>query len=483
MEMKTKAKTEKKILIIAIVLFVISALFLAATFLMRNAESDNSDESSDSGTYSFDSDGNLETSEKEENNSSKKEDSLTYSLDSDGLLTVSGEGKMKDYAYDSQAPWYNIREEIKKVVIANGITSIGDYAFYDCSSLTSIEIPNSVTSIGNFALVGCSSLTSVEISDSVTSIGVYAFRGCSSLISIEIPISVTSIGAAAFSCCDNLMKIVVSKDNPNYSSDEDGVLFNKEKTELIAYHGGLTGTLYVIPDSVMNIGESAFDGCSNLIRIEIPDSVTSIGNEAFWSCRGLTSIEIPSSVTSIGYAVFSYCDNLTKIVVSEDNPNYSVDEYGVLFNKEKTELIAYPGGLTGTSYVIPGSVMNIGESAFSGCGNLTRIEIPDSVTSIGDFAFSSCRNLTRIRIPDSVTRIAPYAFRGCSSLTSIEMSNSITKIEKNTFDECVSLEDVYFHGSADEWDRISIGDGNEFLKYATVHFIYDDFGNVSDKAD
>ncbi len=161
--------------------------------------------------------------------------------------------------------------------IPNGVTSIGEYAFYDCSSLTSIEIPDSVTSIGSSAFYGCSSLTSIEIPDSVTSIGGGAFKGCSSLTSIEIPDSVTSIGGSAFYGCSSLTSIE-------------------------------------LPDSVTSIGNYAFKGCSSLTSIEIPDSVTSIGREAFSDCRSLTSIKIPDSVTSIGDGAFYGCSKLKEIV-------------------------------------------------------------------------------------------------------------------------------------------------------------------------
>ena len=169
------------------------------------------------------------------------------------------------------------------------VTSIGDWAFRDCTGLTSIMIPNSVTSIGNGTFNGCSSLTSITIPDSVTSIGYYAFRDCTGLTSITIPNSVTSIGYVAFSGCTGLTSINVASGN-NYYSGNNGVLFNKKKTELIRYPAGKSQTSYTIPDSVTSIRGNAFAGCTGLTSIAIPNSVTSIGDWAFDGCTGLKDV-------------------------------------------------------------------------------------------------------------------------------------------------------------------------------------------------
>ena len=302
---------------------------------------------------------------------------------------------LSDDTYEISAKYRNnMPENLVLPCEYNGkpVTSIGNNAFWYCSSLTSIEIPDSVTSIGSSAFFGCSSLTSVEIPDSVTSIGSSAFRDCSSLTSV------------------------------------------------------------VIPDSVTSIGSSAFHNCSSLTSIEIGDSVTSIGNYAFIGCSSLTSIEILDSVTSIGEGAFVYCSSLTSIMVSENNANY-YSLNGNLYSKDKTILIQYTIGKTDKHFTIPDSVTSIGDDAFSGCESLTSIEIPDSVTSIGEGAFVYCSSLTSIVIPDSVTSIGHYAFQNCRSLTSIEIPNSVTSIGVWAFWDCSSLT-IYCEAESEpsDWD-------------------------------
>ena len=192
-------------------------------------------------------------------------------------------------------------EEVKDLVIPNSVTSIGDYAFYRCSGLTSVHIPNSVTSIGDFAFYGCSGLTSVTIPNSVTSIGSYAFDGCSGLTSVTIPNSVESIGDVAFGYCSGLTSVTIGN-----------------SVTSIGYYAflccsGLTSV--TIPNSVTSIGHSAFSCCSGMTSVTIGSSVTSIGNGAFDSCLALTSVTIPNSVESIGDVAFAYCFCLTSVTI------------------------------------------------------------------------------------------------------------------------------------------------------------------------
>ena len=220
---------------------------------------------------------------------------------SGGTLTISGEGAMDDYDYDHPtAPWSELA--IKEIVVEDGVTSIGDYAFYECVSLTSVAIPDSVTSIGKYAFSECISLTSLAIPDSVTSIGEWAFHYCTSLTSLAIPDSVTSIGDYAFSYCNSLESVTIPD---SVTSIGEGAFY---------YCDSLTSV--AIPDSVTSIGKGAFYYCDSLTSVAILDSVTSIGNHAFRSCTSLTSVAIPDSVTSIGNGAFYDCDSLTDVYYS-----------------------------------------------------------------------------------------------------------------------------------------------------------------------
>ena len=277
--------------------------------------------------------------------------------------------------------WFSGKSSLQKIVIGNNVKTIGEWAFINCSGLTSLTVGNSVTSIGNYAFDGCSGLTSLAIPSSVTSIGDGAFYNCSGLTSLAIPSSVTSIGEQAFSSCNALESITVDNANTYYDSRGGcNAIIETSSNTLVA---GCKNT--VIPSSVTSIGYGAFYNCSGLTSVTIPSSVTSIGDDAFRGCSGLTSLAIPNSVTSIGGFAFSGCSGLT-------------------------------------SLTIPESVTSIGDYTFSGCSGLTSLTIPESVTSIGEYAFTFCRGITSVSIPGSVASIGQRSFYGCSDLISIKVS-------------------------------------------------------------
>ncbi len=237
-------------------------------------------------------------------------DNVSWTLNESGLLLISGSGEMTDYASYDKSPFYN-NSDIKKIIIGNGVTSIGNYAFFCCPNVSTVTIPSSVTRIGEGSFSLCYALGGVTIPYSVTSIDDYAFYGCAALGSITIPGQVEHIGDSALAGCIELQTIVVTSSNTRYCS-ENGVLFSKDKTALLQVPAGVSGT-YAIPEGVERIGVSAFEHCLRLTGITIPSSVTSIGNYAFSDCMSVEGIFIPAGVTSIGEKAFTGCSELKDV--------------------------------------------------------------------------------------------------------------------------------------------------------------------------
>ena len=361
---------------------------------------------------------------------------LTWRLDN-GTLTISGNGEMPNYIPCS-SPWDPYIDSIHTVEITAGVSSIGDNAFLLCWYLTSVSISNTVTHIGVSAFSLCSRLTSVIIPNSVTKIDDRVFTGCYSLASIE-----------------------VNNNNSHYVS-KNGVLFNKNKTAIIACPARLSGT-YIIPNSVNRIEEAAFSDCDSLVSIIIPNSVTDIGfgafsgckslisiiipnqvknipSHTFFECINLTSITIPKSVISIADNAFPYCKSLISIEIADENIIYS-SENGVLFDKNKTTLILYPEGRAG-AYTIPNGVICIGEGSFANCINLNFITIPNSVTSIEKAAFFACFNLRSIIFSNNLKNIDQWAFAHCYNLTAINLPSSLEIIGSYAFAVCKNINSI-----------------------------------------
>ncbi len=396
---------------------------------------------------------------------------LEYTLLEDGSgYAVSGIGTATD-------------KDIVIPSVYNGkpVTNIRELAFFADDSIASITIPSSITSISEGAIYFCFGLsdinvlpgnqkycsvdgvlfnkdisqiilypsakksTTYKIPNGVKNISGETFSGCSALTKVDIPNSVAIIGRYPFSNCKRLTAINVSSGNQKFCS-VDGVLFNKNMSQIIRYPCAKKGTTYKIPNGVTNIlegtfsfctalekvdipsgvtdiGRTAFNDCISLVSIDIPSGVTSIGERAFDGCSSLTLINIPSSITNMNSYMFSDCKSLTDVNVSPDNQKYcSVD--GVLFNKDMSQIILYPSAKKDKTYKIPSGVTSIGESAFHSCTSLDSINIPSGVTTIGAYAFSNCGSLDTVYIPSGVTSIGKMAFFYTLSLDSVNYSGT-----------------------------------------------------------
>lgn len=365
---------------------------------------------------------------------------LEYTLNEDGTsYIVAGIGTCTDTAIS-----------IPSIYNQLPVTSIGDWAFFGCNSLTNITMPDTISSIGASALDGCNQLTNIIIPSSVTNIGGSAFKGCSSLTNLIIPTSVVDIRYGAFSNCSGLTSITI----PFVDSKSFGYFFgyaaNVPSTlkEVIitggtsirksAFSGCKNIINIIIPESVTSIGDSAFAGCSSLASIVIPESVTSIGDSAFSDCSSLTSITIPKSVVSIGKGALYGCNNLTSITipfVGENVNGTGKKIFGCIFGTQHSSDNSQYVPSSLKKVIITGGT-SIGMFAFSGCSHLTDITISSTVTTIEGGAFFGCTSLTNITISESVTLINTIAFSNCSSLTSIIIPESVTHIGSSAFEEC-----------------------------------------------
>lgn len=392
--------------------------------------------------------------------------------------------------------------------VTYNVTGISNFGFLNCNRITEVIIPNSIVRIGEAAFEGCSNMTSITIPNSVTSIGDWAFSGCSSMDTIVFSSSVSSVGKAIFYNCNSLNAIEVDIDNPNFCS-LDGVLFNKDKTTIVAYPRNKTGA-YAIPNSVIDIEGYAFDKCYGLTAVTIPNNVINIGEYAFSSCSALSSVTIGDNVAHIGGYAFSGCTNLTSIVIPRNvtkieswafqNCTNIID---VVWNAKSCDFCNFgsqvesftfgndvdtiPASLCAdmtnlVTIVIPEGVKCIEDNAFQNCMGLTNVTIPNSIMALGNSIFSGCTNLESVTlnsdsivsqnhstysnistifgtqvqkylIGDAVSYIGSFAFYGCSSLTNIKISSSVDSIGEYAFYNCSSLDTIDIKGNS----IISIG--------------------------
>ena len=323
------------------------------------------------------------------------------------------------------------------VVVPEGVTSIGDWAFGECESLTSIVLPEGVTSIGDSAFHWCTSLTSVVIPEGVTNIKDYAFGWCFNLTSVTLPSTLETLGESVFTSCDKLTSL---KDKSGkFLKTVDGIVYSTDGTQMIAVLASASGEIHiadgvteipgwmfgnndkitavVIPEGVTRIGANAFCNCSILTDIVIPEGVTSIGDGAFSYCNNLISVTLPSTLETLGESAFASCNKLTSIVDKSGKFTKNVD--GIVYSADGTRIIAVLASASGDIRIAEG-VTEIPASLFENNDRITGIVISEGVTSIGWNAFRNCGNLTSITLPSTLETLGEGVFDGCDKLTSIE---------------------------------------------------------------
>jgi len=349
---------------------------------------------------------------------------VVWTLTESGVLTLSGTGATHNYGYVSSAarsPWNAYYDSIKSVVVGEGITRIGDYLFYECSSVTDVTIPVDVTCVNGYAFFGCTALTDVYYGGTADQWSAITLGNYNTALTSA---TIHYLGALGSGTCG---------DNLTWELSAAGVL-------TIGGTGAMT-----------NYGSETppwYDLSASITSVVIEDEVTTIGDYAFYEHAGLTSVTIPANITSVGENAFGHCPNLTSISVESGNTGYlAVD--GVLFTADGKTLLQYPAGKEQTSYSVPDEVIVIGVGAFDGCTKLTSVTISDTVTNIDKWAFFKCTELTGITIPNSLTSIGTRAFL-----------------------ECDKLADVCFDGTEEEWNALqsSISGGNDALKNANITF-------------
>ena len=413
-------------------------------------------------------------------------DGVTYQIDGDGAMVISktgaGTGAMTDYTnYSSNSvPWLSHREDITSLTINDGVTSIGDWAFYYCKSLEDVSLADSITSIGVRAFGETASLNFIKLPANLKTIGDYAF--CVSMIkSVTIPDSVTTIGNGAFLSAYEMTSITIG-DHVQTIGEE---AFSSTKLVSVTLPASVTqigdsafrdcGHLKTVTLSqgITSIGEEAFLYCISLQSINIPEGVTTIKKDAFYGCYDLKSITIPGSVQEMGTGVFRDCKSLASVTISDGVTSIS---NGTFYNCGKLKDVTIPDTVTsigidafhvesyiGTgsieSIVIPTSVTNIDSGAFYGQG-LRSITIPGSISVIKEDAFRYCDSLESVIILEGVTEIEGYAFAYCNNIKTVSVPSTVTTIgSSQVFGPGANLTDIYSYSEATPWISFSYGVG------------------------
>ena len=380
--------------------------------------------------------------------------------------------------------------ELKTVELPVGVTSVGPWAFADCSVLTSIAFPDSLAKIGEFAFWGCGCLTGLSIPDSVTNIGYFTFAHCHGLTAATLPRSVTAMGPNVFRNCGRLTNIVVAAENPAFCSI-DGVVFDKQKTRLIAYPCGRTGS-YVVPDGVTYVDQSSFRGAGLVTSVTLPRTVTGLGYKAFLSCGNVDGFFFSGDAPGLRRDALAGCGRATAYHRTQAR------RWGKDFGGRPTGAwdpahpFAYTninGQVTVTRYASPDEtalvpdmidglpVAAIGPSAFQNCRHLTRVVLPATLTRIGVSAFRDCVSLADVAIPPGVATVERSAFQGCASLADVGLADGVRKIDASAFAGCAKLTEVRLPAS------VAIVGANAFADCPSLAAIRADDGNPAFRSD
>jgi hypothetical protein len=331
---------------------------------------------------------------------------------------------------------------LKKVTLPETLTEISDNMFYKCENLEEVNISKSVTKIGCNSFYNCKSLKKIYINSGITSIGEpITNRDVVNQIYGDLYNVIKTDETAAFAGCTGIEEFVVNENN-QYFTSVDGLLYNKDKTVLIAYPPAKTDTSFNIPESVIKINADAFNGCFHLESITIPSSVTEIGINAFMDCSSIKELNMPETVTNIGSGAFFGCSSLETINIPKNTT-------GIEDN------LFYNCGFK--SFILPENITWIGENAFSSCDKLTEISIPEKIVKIGDNAFFSCESLKAINVDtenqcytdiDGVlfninkTMLIQYP-SGKDDVANYAVPNSVTIINYNAFNSCILKSIIY----------------------------------------
>lgn len=323
----------------------------------------------------------------------------------DSSLTLSGTGALPDYPI-GKAPWFEFNDQIDTLVLKEGVTRIGDYAFYNCTELTSVEIPEGVTYIGESAFACCQSLESVTIPGSVTEIGEGAFESCDSMMALELASGLKCVGAFAFSECVALRELIL----PN----------TVERIERSAFAGTMALHELVIPGNVQEIGDNAFNGCIQLSSLTLSDGIRVIEEMAFSNCSDLTEVLIPASVECLGDGVFSDCLAMTQIAVAPESEHFVAWD-NILYSKDLSTLVHYPAAKEEQEFTIPEEVRKIAGLAFASNYFLMEVMLGDHLEEVGSYAFARCSCLSFVSLPAQTTRLGVSPFHDCTMLLEIEV--------------------------------------------------------------